>query len=347
MDNCREPLGLDTPDAVESGMEVAGGIPPVESDISVNPDMLPTATYVRTVVSDKSMEIDTPDAVVSRMEVAGESPPAGVDISGVPDALRTAVSVTTEMSEKWMNINTSDPVESGIEITGRSPPAVSDISVDTDVLQTAIYVTTQVSEKWMLIDSPDAVESGMEMAGGSPPAEFDISVGPDMLLTAISVTTVVSEKWMERFVMDLDVLCSDGLASGYDPARDSPDVGSDVCVVSDSMPTAVSVWTVVTEEWMYRFVMDLVECSSVSRTSAVARTFGPAVSEEYSPIVFAGGMLPMHTPWLSLSQIQREYLSCLLPVVSSRPVFLGRSPLMWSVSALARRVSEWIRRKPY
>ena len=47
--------------------------------------------------------------------------------------------------------------------------------------------------------------------------------------------------------------------------------------------------TVVTEEWMDRFVLDLVECPSVSRTSAVARTFGSAVSEEYSPVVFAGG----------------------------------------------------------
>ena len=40
---------------------------------------------------------------------------------------------------------------------------------------------------------------------------------------------------------------------------------------------------------MDRFVLDLVECPSVSRTSAVAQTFGPAVSEEYSPVVFAGG----------------------------------------------------------
>ena len=32
----------------------------------------------------------------------------------------------------------------------------------------------------------------------------------------------------------------------------------------------------------------------------------------------------MHIPWLSLSQIQHEYLSCLLPVVSSRPFFLGK-----------------------
>ena len=158
-----------------------------------------------------------------------------------------------------------------------------------DVLLTAISVTTAVSEKWMNINTPDTVESGMEMASGSPPAEFDISVGPDVLLTAISVTTAVSEKWMERFVIDLDVLCSDGLASGDDPAKESSDVGSDVCVVSDSMPTAVSVRTVVTEEWMDRFVMDLVECPSGSRTSAVARTFQPAVSEEYSPVVFAGG----------------------------------------------------------
>ena len=279
---CLDSPSIDTPDAGESAMEMAGGNPPADIDICVVPDVLPTVISARTVVSDKSMEIDTPDAVVSGMEVAGGSPPAGVDISRGPDALQTAVSVTTEM-----DINTPDTVESGMEITGGSLPAVSDISVNTDVLQTAI--SAQVSEKWMMIDSPDAVDSGMEMAGGSPPAEFDISVGADVLLTAISVTTVVSEKWMERFVMDLDVLCSDVFASGDDPAKESTDVASDVCVVSDSMPTAVSVRTVVTEEWMDRFVMDLVECPSASRTSAVVRTLGPAVSEEYSPVVFAGG----------------------------------------------------------
>ena len=107
---------------------------------------------------------------------------------------------------------------------------------------------TQMSEKWMIIDSPDAVESGMEMAGGSPPAEFEISVGPDVILTATSVTTAVSEMWMERFVMERDVLCSDGLASGSDPDKESSDVGSDVCVVSDSMPTAISVTTIVPEK---------------------------------------------------------------------------------------------------
>ena len=103
---------------------------------------------------------------------------------------------------------------------------------------------------------------------------------------------------MERFAINLDVLCSDGLASGDDPAGGSSDVGSDGCVVPDPIPTTVSVRTVVAEKWMDRFVLDLVECPSVSRTSAGARTFGPAMSEEYSPVVFAGGggRLPMHTP---------------------------------------------------
>ena len=60
--------------------------------------------------------------------------------------------------------------------------------------------------------------------------------------------------------MDLEVLCSDVFTSGDDPAKETSDVGSDVCVVSDSMLTAVSMRTVVTEEWMDRFVMDLDEC---------------------------------------------------------------------------------------
>ena len=126
-------------------------------------------------------------------------------------------------------------------------------------------------------------------------------MGPDVLPTAVSVTAVVSEEWMERFVTNLDVLCSDGLASAEDPAGGSSDVGSEIYVVPDPLPTAVSVRTVVAEKWMDRFVLDLLACPSVSRTSAVARTFGPAVSEEYSPVVFCwgGGRLPMHTPWLS------------------------------------------------
>ena len=64
------------------------------------------------------------------------------------------------------------------------------------------------------------------------------------------MTAVVSKKWMERFVMNLDVLCSHGLAPDDDPARRSSDVGSDCFVIQDPIPTAVSVRTVVTEEWI-------------------------------------------------------------------------------------------------
>ena len=217
-----------------------------------------------------------------------------------PDSGCTDLRPPVDKCLESLGLDTPDPVESGMEVTGGSPPAVSDISVGPDVLQTARSVTTQVSEKWMVIDSPDAVESGMEMAAGSPPAEVDISVGPDVLPTAVSVTTEVSDKWMERVVINLDVLGSDGLSPDDDPAGESSDVGSDVCVVLFAWircRQAVSVRTVVTEKWMDQFVIDLVECPSVSRTSAVARTFGPAVFEEYSPVVFAGGgggRLPMH-----------------------------------------------------
>ena len=113
------------------------------------------------------------------------------------------------------------------------------------------------------------------------------------------------------------------------------------------MPKVVSIQPEVTEKWMDRFVVDLVECPSVSRTSAAARAFGPAVSYEYSPVLFAV-LFPGWCRVLSyirLSQIERKYLSCQLPVVSSRPFFWGRSPLVQLAWALAHRVSEWIRRK--
>ena len=96
----------------------------------------------------------------------------------------------------------------------------------------------------------------MEVASGSPLAEIDISESLDVLQRVVSVMAVVSEKWMERFVINPKVLCSDGLAPDDDPA--SSDVGSDACVIQDLIPTAVSVRTVVTEEWMDRIVLDLV-----------------------------------------------------------------------------------------
>ena len=194
-------------------------------------DLLPLVGECR-----ESLGPDTPDAGESGMEMTGGSPPAEVDISEFPDVLQTARSVTTEVSPKWMEIDTPDIMESGMEVAGGSPPAEVDISEYPDGLLIARSVKTAVSEKCVEVDTPDTVESGMEMASGSPPAQVDISGNPDVLPTARSVMTVVSEKWMERFVLDLDVLCSDGLASGDDPAGGGSDVGSDVCVVPYPRP---------------------------------------------------------------------------------------------------------------
>ena len=118
---CRESLGHDTPDAVESGMEVTGGSPPADIDSSVNLDVLPAAISVTTEVPEKWMEIDTPDPVESGMEVTGGSPPAVSDISVYPDVLQTAISVTTYVLEKWMVIDSPDAMESGMEMAGGSP----------------------------------------------------------------------------------------------------------------------------------------------------------------------------------------------------------------------------------
>ena len=188
----------------------------------------------------------------------------------------------TVMSDKSMNMDTPDGVVNSMEIAGGSPPAEFTISESPDWLQTVISVTST------------------EMAGGNPPADRDICESPEVLQRARSVTAVVSEKWMERFVIKPKVICSDNSAPDDDPARRSSDAGSDACVQNQIL-TVVSVQIVVSEKWMDRFVFGLVECSSVSRTSAVARTFGPAVSEKYSPVVLlgGGGRLLMHTRWLS------------------------------------------------
>ena len=96
---CLESLGTDTSDAGESGMEVAGGSPPADIDISVGPDVLPTAASVTTEVSEQWIEINISHPVESGMEVAGGSSPAVSDISVHPDVLQTAVSVTAVVSE--------------------------------------------------------------------------------------------------------------------------------------------------------------------------------------------------------------------------------------------------------
>ena len=134
--------------------------------------------------------------------------------------------------------------------------------------------------------------AGHDTPAEKPPAEMNICNTPDTdsdtLQTELSVMTVTSERWMEKFIMNPQVLCLDGLMSDDDPEDRSSDVDGEDGVFQDPISTVASVRPEATEKWMDRFVVDLVECPSVSRTSAVARTFGPAVSEEYSPVVFAG-----------------------------------------------------------
>ena len=108
----------------------------------------------------------------------------------------------------------------------------------------------------------------VKMADGSPPAEVNILMGSDTLQM-----TVMSERWMERFIMNPQVLCLDDLTSDDDPEDRSLNVDGEDGVFQDPIPTVVSVRPEVTEKWMDRFVVDLVECPSVSRTNAVARTF--------------------------------------------------------------------------
>ena len=136
----------------------------------------------------------------------------------------------------------------------------------------------------------------VKMADGSPPAEANICTASvnifqrsDTLLSKLSEMTVKSERWMERFIMNPQVVCSDSVTSDDNPEERSWDVDDEDDVFQNSIPTVVSVRPEVTEKWMDRFVVDLAESPSVSRTSTVAQTFGPAVSEEYSPVVFSGG----------------------------------------------------------
>ena len=84
----------------------------------------------------------------------------------------------------------------------------------------------------------------LKMADGSPPAEVKILMDLDILQKELSVMTVTSDRWMERFVMNPQVLCLDGLTSDYDPE----DRCSDADVFQDPMPEVVSIRPEVTEK---------------------------------------------------------------------------------------------------
>ena len=210
-------------------------------------------------------------------------------------------------------------------------------------------------------NTPDTLQREMyimlvKMADGSPPAEANIRTDLDTLLSKLSEMTVNSERWMERFIMNPQVVCSDSVTSDDNPEEGSLDVDDGDDVFQNLIPTVVSVRPEVTEKWMDRFVVDLVESLSVSRS-----TFGPAVSEEYSPVVFSGGgggggcrCIPpggrRARPSCGVGPARGSFrfrsvcpASCRFS--NFRPFFWGRSPLMRLAWVLARHVSDWIRRK--
>ena len=95
----------------------------------------------------------------------------------------------------------------------------------------------QHSGKFTDRDVRDVIENGR----WKPPAEVKILTDWDILQKELSVTTVTSERWMERFVMNPQVLCLDGVTSDYDPEDRCSDVDGEEGVFQDPMPEVVSI----------------------------------------------------------------------------------------------------------
>ena len=213
---------------------------------------------------------------------------------------------------KCSDCSRTDPLPSG---SGRLSPAGHDTPAEMNICNSLDNLQIEMSV--MLL----------KMADGSPPAEVKILTDSDTLQKELSVMTVTSERWMERFVMNPQVLCLDGLTSDVDPEDRNSEVDGEDGVFQDTIPEVVSVRPEVTEKWMDRFVVDLVESLSVSRKIAVARTFGPAVSEEYSPVVFAGGGAVADAYPLVVVESDSALVSGLRPVVSD-PVLVSSLQLV-------------------
>ena len=111
----------------------------------------------------------------------------------------------------------------GYDTPAGKPPAEMNICNNSDNLQIELSATL------------------VKMADGSPPAEVNILTDSDTLQTALSMMTVLSERWMERFIMNPQVLCLDGLTSDDDPEDRSSDVDGEDGVLRDPIPTVVSV----------------------------------------------------------------------------------------------------------
>ena len=104
---------------------------------------------------------------------------------------------------------------------------------------------------------------------------------------------------VDRSIEPIDDDALDVLISGREPAEMVSDVGNDICVVPNQLPVVVSEEMVVPDAEMEKLVLIPEACPVVSMTSTVELTFGPVLSEVYSPVVLAGGggRFLWHTPW--------------------------------------------------
>ena len=169
---------------------------------------------------------------------------------------------------------------------------MEDSRVAVDTRQRSIAQDTDVGGIYVM---PDCIPAVVPMLAAAPQATSEVAQTRPRGDCSVHFLLPV-----DGSIEPLDDDAQDVLSSGRETAGISSEVGSDVCVVPDLPPAAVSVRTVVAEVWMERFVLVPEACLVVSMTSTVARTFGPALSEEYSPVVLGGGggaRLLRHTPW--------------------------------------------------
>ena len=131
---------------------------------------------------------------------------------------------------KCSDCSRTDPLPSG---SGHLSPAGHDTPAEKPPAEMNICNTPdnlQIEMSVMLL----------KMADGSHPAEVKILTDSDLLQKELSVMKMTSQRWMERFVMNPQVLCLDGLTSDYDPEDRCSDVDGEEGVFQDPMPEVVS-----------------------------------------------------------------------------------------------------------
>ena len=98
---------------------------------------------------------------------------------------------------------------------------------------------------------PDCIPAVMPMLAAAPQAASEVAQTRHRGDCSVNLLLPV-----DGSIEPLDDDAPEVLSSGREPAGESSEVGSDVCVVQDLLPTVVSVRTVVAEMWMERFVFN-------------------------------------------------------------------------------------------